>query len=140
MHYNLINEAMSCKCSTTPVAGMMGTMFVGSDRYMAVCVKVLSPKRVIVNVHGDYKVKNVDGIDYYDGDVEALYEHTVALPSWVSELKIEGEKLEEFKKKEFKKHVYSLRKNGRWMPAGRGAWHTGSIHWGVAEEYLDPSF
>lgn len=33
MNYNLLNEAMNLKKSVTPVPGMMGTLFVGSDRY-----------------------------------------------------------------------------------------------------------
>ena len=45
---NEINEAMSCKVSVknNVVAGMVGTMFVGSDRYPIVVATVFSPKHI----------------------------------------------------------------------------------------------
>lgn len=140
MHYNLINEVMSCKCSTTPTVGMMGTQFVGSDRYKVVCVKVLSPKKVVVATLGDFKVNTVDNLDYYDGDINELYERTIALPSWVKEEQWEEGELEEFKQRTFDENVYSLRKNGRWLRKGQPAHYTGAIHWGKADEYRDPCF
>lgn len=131
---------MSCKCSTTPTEGMMGTMFVGSDRYKVVCVKVLSPTRVVVAEHGNFPVKTVDNLDYYDGDVTALYERTVALPTWVNRETWEPGEFEEFKKRNFDEHVFSRRRNGRWLEKGKPAHSTGAIHWGKADEYRDPSF
>lgn len=36
--------------------------------------------------------------------------------------------------------TYTLRKNCRWIQKGCSEWGAGAIHWGHAEEYLDPSY
>ena len=136
----MVNEFMSCQCSTTPVAGMMGTMFVGSDRYKVVCVKVLSPKRVLTAWLGDFPVKTVDGLDYYDGDVNTLYSRITQVPGWANAEHMTEEDIKELIQHEIDDNTYTLRQNGRWIKKGSPAHSTGAIHWGKADEYRDPSF
>lgn len=144
MHYNVINEVMSCKKSIMPTPGMMGTYFVGSDQYEVVCLQVVSPKKVIVALHGNYPKVTVNGIDYYDRSVDALLDKlTPKIDRYIAKYgdTDEAKRMYEFDLRHFNsEYIFSLRKNGRWLRQGSGAWSTGSIHWGHAEEYLDPSF
>lgn len=100
--------------------GTTGTQYVGSDRYARVVVGILSPKRILVShMHDDdyrnYKLGRIDG-----------------------EIMAKSGKYGEdagF----FAPSIFSLRKNGKWYPAGsRG--YTGAFYPGEAENYIDRSF
>lgn len=147
IHPNCLNEVMNCHMNRMPVAGMLGTKCVGSDRYPVVCAKVLSTKRVMVLDVDENCHKNViDGVEYYDGDIEALIKQATpkieairAHYHSVSEEEIQA--MFDYESRHFKSGTtYSLRDNGRWLSTGVGKWNTGSVNWGVAEFYLDPSF
>lgn len=148
VHPNQLNEAMSCHMSIMPTPGMLGTYFVGSDRYEVVCAKVLSPKRVIVLDIHDPKKKIVDGIEYYDGDIEQfLKDNMPSLDKEYARAKKYGYSKEDaeadyvFNMKRFEHDSYfSLRKGGRWLHKGANRFSTGAVHFGHAERYLDPSF
>ena len=119
---NEINEAMSCKVSAknNVVAGMVGTMFVGSDRYPIVVATVFSPKHIkIADLPDAYLSKLIKNNEVETLPVELFTEFI----SRVHELT-----------------DYTLRKNGRWMPKGEGMWGTCSVHLGHADSYLDPDF
>ena len=55
-----INEVMNTRANEIPKVGMPATMFVGSDRYAMIVLKVKSPKKVIVTyMHDtDYETYN----------------------------------------------------------------------------------
>ena len=117
-----INEIMSCEMSVTPTVGMLGTMYVGTDRYAVMCTKVSSPKRVkVVTLYNFESIpadcfEKKDGIEYMKKEYfDNNFSNDDGLP-------------------------YSFRKNGRWMPMGLSAWGTCSIHFGVADPYQDPCF
>lgn len=127
IHPNMINEAMNCLKSVKEclVPGIGATMYVGSDRYAMIVIEVLTPKKIKVahlfNNHED-KLITKNGLQF--------------LPD---------EYLKEYKKLDngndfHSSRIYTLRKNGRWMPQGSGLWDTCSIHIGEAENYRDPSF
>lgn len=141
----MVNEVMNGKMSITPTEGMAGTMFVGSDRYKVVCVKVVSPKRVLVAKHGSYPIKNVEGVDYYDGNVAELLNEIVPNIKWYDRYDDataeEKEKWLQYDLKRFyQQHTYTLRQNGRWVEKGEKPFSCCSIHWGAADEYRDPCF
>ena len=132
IHFSEINEVMNCKASVKDSikVGMGATMFCGSDRYAMVVTEVCSPKKIKVAHLLD---KHEDKLILDENDIHMLPEKY----------------LEEYKKfvpDEFGYRgfyvpiVYTLRKNGRWMPAGSGMWETCSVHIGYAENYRDPSF
>lgn len=145
MNYNLLNEAMNLKKSVTPIPGMMGTLFVGSDRYKVVCLATPTPKSVLVACHGDFTEKEVDGIHFYDGNLDDLINYYVPT---IDDIKTEYGQVTEWTEEDFKKKLkerkddmtYTLRKNCRWIQKGCSEWGAGAIHWGHAEEYLDPSY
>ena len=127
---SMINEVMNCRKSvSTPEVGMLGTKYVGSDRYAVVVTKVFSPKKIEAVTLYDYdryyscyaKVK--DGIEYLG-------------PDGLKEV------MENYKKTEYHNpyFIYTFRKNKRWIMAGLGMWETCSIHLGIADEYRDPCF
>ena len=127
MHYNMVNEAMNAKKSViNPEVRMGATMFVGSDRYAMVVTHVLSPKRIVVahifDCHENIFEKDENGIEWMPKDVMNMYFNSDKPYNYH-----EG-------------HVYTYRKNKRWMPLGDDMWGTGSIHVGHAENYRDPSF
>lgn len=121
-NFHLIQESMGVKVSSkeTPVVGLCGTMFVGSDRYAVVVTEVCTPKKV--------KVRNLPW--KFDDLVETKkglqYVKTEHLDSIINE---QGTPF-----------TYTLRKNNRWMPKGKDCWGTCSIHFGHAQNYQDPSF
>ena len=105
----------------TPEPGMLGTEYVGSDRYAIVCIDVLSPKRVSVLRLYDISEDNVytnehvyldnNGIMWYEG-----YE------------KLSTKNVE----------IYSLRKNNKWHKAKSN--YSSPISFGYCNPYRDPSF
>ena len=131
IHTNMLNEAMNCSKSIKEylVPGIGATMYCGSDRYAMVVTEVLTPKKIkiahLLDKHED-KLITKNGLQF--------------LPN---------EYLEEYKKFVPDKYgycgfhvpiIYTLRKNGRWMPQGSGLWETRSVHIGEAENYRDPCF
>lgn len=109
-----------------PVAGMVGTMYVGSDRYTVVCTKVHSNKKCSILYKYDidernvdeYVVKGNDGLEY----LKEEYFNTI-------------------KNEDKEKLEYSLRKNGVWYRVGEPM-SPGccGVTFGHANPYLDPSF
>ena len=119
IHPSMINEVMNCSASIMPKPGMMGTEFVGSDRYGVVCVSVDSPKRVTVcklwgleegceKTNPNIKIDE-DGVMWWFGprDEEDLSK-------------------------------WSLRKGGRWKEMNKD--YSGAIHFGICDPYRDPDF
>ena len=116
---SMIGEIMGCSMSIMPLPGMMGTEFVGSDRYGVVCVSVDSPKRITVcKLWGldegcDKTNPNIktdeNGIMWWNGKIN---EHDCS--------------------------KWSLRKGGRWKQMGK-EW-SGAVHFGVCDPYRDPDF
>lgn len=109
-----------------PVSGMLGTMFVGSDRYAVVCTKVSSNKRCELVVFYDFDdidkedlIIDEDGIEYLSE--KAMYKHNLI--------------------NVFNSVKYSLRKNGLWYESGtttkRGCC---GVIFGKANPYIDPNF
>lgn len=112
-----------------PVAGMMGTMAVGSDRYAIVCVNVHSNKKCDILVCYNFTENNIkdvittdkDGLEYLSKD---LFDFIVK---------------QENKQEEFRH--YSLRKNGTWYECGTPiAIGCCAVSFGHARPYCDPSF
>ena len=132
IHYNEVNEVMNCKMALTEnlKPGMGATMYCGSDRYAMVVVDVVSPKHI--------KVAHVTDEDVHsflsDGGIDVMPENILekykSLKDWEPAC---GQTY-------YVKLPYTLRKNGRWMPKGKGMWETCSIHIGKADSYTDPDF
>ena len=132
IHYNEVNEVMNCKMAITNnlKPGMGATMYCGSDRYPMVVTAVLSPKKIMVahvlDAHEDKFTTDKNGVQMLPQEYLDKYK--------------------EFKPDKYGycgfyvPREYSYRKNGRWMPKGKGMWETSSIHIGCADSYRDPSF
>lgn len=130
MHYNLLNECMSCEMSSTnPSVGMCATMFVGSDRYAMVVTEVINKKKIRVDYmedshYNEAKTTDENGADFVPLCKMHVYtqindERTSIVP---------------------RGRIYTYRKNKRWMREGDDCWGTCSIHLGKADNYRDPSF
>ncbi len=118
IHYNQLNEYMNCKMSSIePKVGMVGTMYVGSDRYPIVVTRVFSPKKISICHMTDEDWKEYE--TYNESN----------LPDVIDVSGYHNDNI-----------IYTYRKNKRWMPQGFGQWETCSIHLGKANLYLDPSF
>lgn len=126
-----INEVMNAKASEKEniEIGMAATMFVGSDRYAMIVTEVLGPKKVRVDHMDDTDYKEIE--NYTVGDIQILRGVRMIKYTKISD---DGQHWEGTGK------IYTLRKNGRWMPEGKGLWETCSIHLGHAENYMDPCF
>ena len=128
---SMINEVMGVQKSdnTNLYVGLCGTKFVGSDKYAIVITEVISQKEVrIEDIHDvDYDRnihKDENGNDFLDVVIMRKYSRVNGdRTGFVSD----GE-------------IYKLRKNGRWILKGRGLWETGGVHFGKAENYMDPDF
>lgn len=122
-NFHLIQETMGVKVSNNEgiKAGLCGTMFVGSDRYAVVVIKVLTPKKIEIK-HLPWDFENI--VETKDGLQHIKEEHLEKL--------INNSKEEAL--------TYTLRRNKRWMPQGQDCWGTSAIHLGKAENYADPSF
>lgn len=132
IHVNELNEAMNCKASVKNeiTSGMCGTMYVGSDRYAVVVTEVISPKKIkvahMLDEHEQYIRQNDNGADILSPEFVEVYAQFVPDQWGYCGFHVP--------------RIYTLRKNGRWMPAGKGMWETCSVHIGHAENYRDPSF
>lgn len=110
-----------------PKPGMLGTEYVGSDRYAVVCVSVDSPKRITVKRVWELDENNIKEHPNIDIDDEGV----------MLAIDIDKFRMSEDGKK------WSLRTNKR----GKESWHemgsssrSSSIHWGIAYPYRDPDF
>lgn len=145
---HMINEVMACSTNVlTPEVGMLGTYFVGSDRYAIVVFKVITAKKIMVLK--DYVDESIlekkvvrNGIEYLPEDVlNGLVERATPNREEYGIYANNSDEIFEWDLNRFNKEsTYTLRKNGRWIEAGRGLWECGSIHLGVADPYLDPCF
>ena len=130
MHYNMLNEVMNCKMSSTnPSVGMCATMFVGSDRYAMVVTEVLGKNKIRVDHMTDEDYNGEKYSDENDNDFIPIFNmHKYArVNNTQTGFESSGK-------------IYTYRKNKRWMPAGEGLWGTCSIHLGKAENYRDPNY
>ena len=132
--YTEINEVMNCNKSVKDnvTRGMGATMYVGSDRYAMVVTKVITPKKIMVahvlDKHMNEFVTDENGVMTLPDEVMEFYDRQNKTDEY-------GYHLSYYHSSE-----YTLRKNGRWMPKGRGMWETSSIHIGEADEYRDPNY
>ena len=127
----MIGEVMNVKKSDNSnlYVGLCGTQFVGSDTYAVVITEIISPKSIrVANMHyADYSVKrplDENGNEYISPENMHNY---MNINSDMIGFEPEGK-------------VFKLRKNGRWIQEGNSLHSTGGVHFGVAEEYRDPSF
>ena len=130
MHYNMVNEMMNAEMSVIkPELGMVGTMFVGSDRYARVVTEVFNDKKIRVDYLRDEEMPFVtttaDGWDRLESN--ALVKNHVKVDD--THTKYTGFGI-----------IYTYRKNKRWMQEKTDCWGTCSIHLGKAESYRDPNF
>ena len=127
----MVNEMMNAEMSVlTPELGMVGTMFVGTDRYAMVVTEVFNDKKIRV--------------DYIENDEmsEIVTEENKKwdrLP-WSVLVKNHVRANDSHKGWEGRGKIYTYRKNKRWMREGDDCWGTCSIHLGKADNYRDPSF
>ena len=131
MNINCLNEVMSCQASVKEniEIGMAATKFVGSDRYAMIVTEVLGPKKIKVTHMDDNDYEVID--KYSNGNIQILRGTRMMKYATISE---DGKHWEGIGT------VYTLRKNGRWMPEGMGLWETCSVHLGHADNYRDPCF
>lgn len=110
-----------------PKPGMLGTEYVGSDRYAVVCISVDSPKRITVgklsNVDENTDIDNYPNIEIDDEGVMRLINLNAEQTYTTSRWSLRTDK----------------RGNQGWREMGSGK-HSASIHWGIADPYRDPSF
>ncbi len=110
------------KAVILPVRGMVGTLYVGSDRYVVCCKDVISNKKVsLVNIYDidennkDQYICEKDGVEYLTDEA-------------FNKFMRDGE-------------LYSLRKNGTWREVGIPTRESCCIvTFGHANPYLDPDF
>lgn len=124
-----LNEVMNSRVSmkNNIMVGLAATEFVGSDRYACVVTDVISDKKIRIApmTYEDYASLNEnDTLQYLE---------TSRMINYI-DLTEDGKHIQPIGT------IYTLRKNGRWMPEGSGLWGTCSIHLGHAENYRDPSF
>lgn len=130
MHYNLLNECMSCEMSSTsPSVGMCATMFVGSDRYAMVVTEVINKKKIRVDHMTD---------EDYNGEKHSDQNGADFVP--IFNMNKYARVNDEHTGFESTGQIYTYRKNKRWMREGDDCWGTRSIHLGKADNYMDPSF
>ena len=130
MHYNLLNECMSCEMSSTnPSVGMCATMFVGSDRYAMVVTEVINKKKIRVDYMEDSHYNEAKTTDESGADFIPAYKMNVYTQINDDRTSIVP-----------RGQIYTYRKNKRWMRECDSCWGTCSIHLGKADNYRDPSF
>lgn len=110
------------KAVILPVRGMVGTLHVGSDRYVVCCNAVISNKKVrLVNIY-DITEDNKNQYIYEKDGVEYLTD-------------------EAFNKFVRGGELYSLRKNGTWREVGIPTRESCCIvTFGKANPHFDPDF
>lgn len=108
-----------------PQPGMLGTEYVGSDRYAVICVSVDSPKRITVSKAWDIDENNIKNHPNIEIDDEGIM--------WIKDMS---------KQRTYNTSKWSLRTNKK----GRQYWkemnkdYSSTIHWGSANPYRDPDF
>ena len=141
---SMINEVMNVrKSSDEPSVGMLGTYYVGSDRYAVVVTAVETPRKIHILTLYDFddsdRIVTEDGIEYYAHDIDELIAKNA--PKYHPEF---GDNAMEIYESEVRRMndttTYTLRKNGRWLRKGDWLWDCGAVHLGKADPYLDPSF
>ena len=110
------------KAVILPVRGMVGTLHVGSDRYVVCCKAVISNKKVrLVNIY-DITEDNKDQYIYEKDGVEYLTDEAF------NKFMRDGE-------------LYSLRKNGTWREVGIPTRESCCIvTFGHTNPHIDPDF
>ena len=114
-----------------PEAGMLGTEYVGSDRYAVVCISVDSPKRVSLLRLGFDDEDEMMRILDIDTDSDGVQ-------------RVSDETLEEIKKSLSYGDIekWSMRRghNGKnyWKEMNKA--YSTTVHWGIAKPYRDPDF
>ena len=128
---SMINEVMGVQKSDNSnlYVGLCGTMFVGSDQYAVVITEVISPKVVRVahiedNDYSTNMLKDENNNDYIP--VYRMYNYARV-----------NEERTGFVSSGT---IFKLRKNNRWIRQGDSLWGTGAVHFGHANNYMDPSF
>ena len=128
---SMIGEVMGVQKSDNSnlYVGLCGTMFVGSDRYAIVITEVISDKEIrIADMHDEDYERNIKKDSNMN---DCLYPDIMRKYARLNEERTkfcsDGD-------------IYKLRKNGRWIKKGRGLWETGGVHFGKAENYMDPDF
>lgn len=109
-----------------PVPGSIGTMYVGSDRYIVCCNTVLSNKKcgLVVLYDVDKEKDIIKGDDGYEYLCSPAYN------------KILGDT-----KRHGSQKYYSLRKTGSWYEIGKPIQPgCGAVRFGKGNEYTDPDF
>ena len=108
-----------------PTPGMLGTLYVGSDRYTVICLSNDTPKRISITDFPGESMKEILNNPNIIVDDEGVMMHN---------------DIENFKKKVWKEDIehWSLRSNGKWKKMNKD--FSGSIHWGIADPYRDPDF
>ena len=110
------------KAVILPVRGMVGTLHVGSDRYVVCCKDAISNKKVLLMNIYDITEDNKDQYIYEKDGVEYLTDEAF------NKFMRDGE-------------LYSLRKNGTWREVGIPTRQSCCIvTFGYANPYLDPDF
>ena len=105
-----------------PVRGMVGTLHVGSDRYVVCCKDAISNKKVCLMNIFDITEDNKDQYIYEKDGVEYLTDEAF------NKFMCDGE-------------LYSLRKNGTWREVGIPTRQSCCIvTFGYANPHLDPDF
>lgn len=119
--------AFDWKKTYRPEPGMLGTEYVGSDRYAVVCISIDSPKRITVGSLSNID-ENTDIKNYHNIEIDE--EGVMRLKNLVAE-------------KVYNTSKWSLRTdkkgNQGWREMGSSQ-RSASIHWGIADPYRDPSF
>lgn len=108
-----------------PLPGMLGTEYVGSDRYAVICVSVDSSKRITVAKAWNIDENNIDNHPNIEIDDEGIM--------WIKDMS---------KEKIYNTSKWSLRNNkrGKYYWKEMNKYYSSSIYWGKAEPYRDPSF
>ena len=131
IHLNEINEAINCLKSekNNLYVGLCGTQYMGSDRYAVVITEVISPKCV--------RVADMLNVDYNEHiKIDEKGNNYIPVNEMYTYVQVNKNKTGF----ESKGKLFKLRKNGRWIVEGDDLWSTGSVHFGIADEYRDPSF
>lgn len=115
-----LSDVLTRRSDWMPEPGMMGTEYVGSDRYAVVCVEVFSPKRISLYVLHNINEDNVEKHPDITVDDNGVM--------WY-------EPIEKIYKKDTQN--YSLRKDKSWRKMGG---FSSPVYFGTANPYRDPSF
>lgn len=113
------------KSDWDPKPGMMGTEYVGSDRYAVVCVDNLTPKRILLKRLHEFDENNIYNQSNISVDEDGVM--------WYEDFhKIDKKKCE----------TYSKRKKGEWRKLVKTGQYgySSPVYFGSAQPYRDPSF